>query len=47
MYKDNSDLLSVGVISLTYTLDVELSAMHVAGLIFSHDFLDSLLKTTY
>ena len=32
--KDNSDLQSVGVISLAYTADADLSAMHAAGFIF-------------
>ena len=32
--KDNSDLGSVGVISLTYTVDADLLAMHAAGFIF-------------
>ena len=32
--KDNSDLRSVGVISLTYTADADLSSMHAAGFIF-------------
>ena len=32
--KDNSDLQSIGVISLTYTADADLSAMHAAGFIF-------------
>ena len=32
--KDNSDLRSVVVISLTYTADADLSAMHAARFIF-------------
>ena len=36
--KDNSDLQNVGVISLTYTADADLSAMHAAGFIFLISF---------
>ena len=32
--KDNSDLRIVGVISLTYNADADLSAMHASGSIF-------------
>ena len=34
MCKDNSDLQSVGDISLTYTADADLSAMYATGFIF-------------
>ena len=34
MCKDNSNLRSVGVISLTYTADADLLAMHTADFIF-------------
>ena len=37
--KDNSDLRSVGVVSLTYTADADLLAMHAAGFIFHIIFL--------
>ena len=36
--KDNSDLRSVEVISLTYTADADLSAMHAEGFIFLISF---------
>ena len=42
---DNSDLRSVGVISLTYTADADLLAIHAAGFYFSHCFWSLCCKS--